>query len=383
MRALPDRRIVALGAVVLWLALAAGAYTGWIHGTDHRDFYPLWAGARMALLEGRDLYAPETTLRIQETLYGGRLPPGVDQQGFAYPALLVPLLLPFWLIPNVEWATAAWEATSVLMLLAALGLAREVRGRVPPWALALLLLWFYPLLMIFQAQVTAIPLLSLALGLWAWRRGSDRLAGLALAPALIKPDLALVPIVVLCLLALRARRWRVVGAFVVGAALLFAASVAVNGFWPPRWLDALGRYADYAQTTWPVLASFASSPLVGVGLLVVVAAALWRTRWHEVGVFAAAVPLGMLLLPQTPYWGQTMLLLPLALAWTRRGRLAVSAVWLVGWLLAFATLGVPGGWRSVTFVLPALTLVALSVASRDSRHHLNGEISPGAFPSLK
>ncbi len=362
---MPSRRIITLGAVVLWLAVAAGTYAGWIHGADHRDLYPLWAGARLALLEGRDLYAPDTTLQIQETLYGGRLPPERDQQGFAYPAILVPLLLPVWLIPNVESATAAWEATSVLMLLAALWLARDVRGRVPVWALALLLIWFYPLLMIFQAQVTAIPLLGLALALWAWRRDHDVLAGLVLVPVLIKPDLALIPILALCLLALRARRWRLIGALVIGGLLLLLASFAINGFWPPRWLDALGRYADYAQTVWPVGAAFDAHVIVGVALLAVVGIALWRTRWHDVSFYAAAIPLGMLLLPQTPIWGQTMLLLPLVLAWTRRARWAVIAVWLAGWLLALLTTGTPGGWKLVTVALPALTLVALAVASHE------------------
>jgi hypothetical protein len=360
------RLTIFVGATLLWLAVAAGTYAGWIHGADHRDLYPLWAGARFALLEGRDLYDPDTTLRIQETLYGGRLPPERDQQGFAYPAILVPLLIPFWLVPNVEVATAAWEATSVLMLLAALWLARDVRGFVPPWLLALLLIWFYPLLMIFQAQVTAIPLLSLALGFWAWRKNRDVLAGLALVPALIKPDLALIPILLLCGFALRERRWRMLGAFVGGGLALLMGSFAINGFWPPRWLDALGRYADYAQTVWPIGAAFEIQPLLGVVLIVVVGLALWRLRPHPISLFSLAVALGMLLLPQTPIWGQTLLLLPLALSGTRRGRWAVLGVWLAGWLLALLTTGNPGGWRLVTILLPVLTIGAVSLSSPDT-----------------
>jgi hypothetical protein len=208
--------------------------------------------------------------------------------------------------------------------------------------------------------------LSLALGFWAWRKNRDVLAGLALVPALIKPDLALIPILLLCGFALRERRWRMLGAFVGGGLALLMGSFAINGFWPPRWLDALGRYADYAQTVWPIGAAFEIQPLLGVVLIVVVGLALWRLRPHPISLFSLAVALGMLLLPQTPIWGQTLLLLPLALSGTRRGRWAVLGVWLAGWLLALLTTGNPGGWRLVTILLPVLTIGAVSLSSPDT-----------------
>jgi len=99
-------------------------YSTWIHGADHRDSYPRWAGVRLALFNEQDLYSQETTRLMQLELYVAPLPPDADQQGFAYPAQLVVLLFPFWFIDDVEAAAAAWVGLSILIILSTLYLAR-------------------------------------------------------------------------------------------------------------------------------------------------------------------------------------------------------------------------------------------------------------------
>ncbi len=71
--------------LVLWAAFSSATYLGWIHGADHRDFYPWWAAARLHFLDGRDPYALDTTRQMQILLYGHTIPPERDQQGFALP----------------------------------------------------------------------------------------------------------------------------------------------------------------------------------------------------------------------------------------------------------------------------------------------------------
>jgi hypothetical protein len=353
--------LTVLIAAALWVLLAFATYYGWIHGTNHRDFYPRWAGARLALFEGRDLYADDTTLRMQVMLYGQAIPPGEDPQAFAYPAILVPLLLPFWWIENVEIATAAWEATSILLLLGALLFTRSIWGNTPRWVIVLLLLWYYPILMIFQAQITALPLAAMAVSLWAYTRQRDCLAGALLPIGFIKPEQVIVPVILLLIIAVREQRWRVMGGATLAGAALLLASIAVNGWWIPRWLAAVERYAVYAQTSWSPATAWAISPFVALALA---GSLVWLMRlahWNSVSAIAAGIPLGIVLLPQTLIWGLTLLILPLSLAWRSGVRLMIALIWLIGWLMVLLT---GEGWRLQTLILPMLTLAAVAYASR-------------------
>src|SRR5262245_48996182 len=84
-----NSRLLAICSVVLLsTSVGVGAYFGWIHGADHRDFYPWWAASRLAIFESRDPYSADTIRQMQITLYGAPLPPDRDQQGFHYPAHL-------------------------------------------------------------------------------------------------------------------------------------------------------------------------------------------------------------------------------------------------------------------------------------------------------
>ncbi len=350
-------------SLLLWGALSIAIYSAWIHGADHRDFYPRWAGARLALFEGCDPYALETTRLMQIGLYGAPLPPEADQQAFAYPAQLLVVLLPFWLIDDVEVAAAAWAGLSILLMVAALHLVRTTWGKAPVWVVVGMLLWQYPLLMVFQAQITALPLAAIGLACWAYGHRRDAPAGVALAVGVIKPELMLVPTVMLLILAIRAKRWRLVLAYGLAQAALLTGSIVAAGWWVPGWIRALGRYAAYAQTAWAWETAWTASPLAVIVLLVLLWGIVRRTRWSEPIIIAATVPLGMLLLPQTLMWGLTILVVPLTMAWTGRARWAVGGVWLLGWLLILGSHR-PDWWQLQNLLMPTLTLVAVSYASR-------------------
>lgn len=358
------RRAAAIAlSLLLWGGLSIAIYSTWIHGADHRDFYPRWAGARLALFEGCDPYALETTKRMQVELYGAPLPSDADQQGFAYPAQLVVLLFPFWFINDVEAAAAAWAGLSIVIILSTLYLVRCIWGKPPIWVLVGGLLWHYSLLMVFQTQVTAIPLAAVGVGYWAFSRQRDVAAGIALAVGIIKPELVLVPTVVLLILAVRARRWPFVLAFGLAQVMLFVGSIIIAGWWVPGWIQALTGYAAYAQTAWAWRTAWTTSPLVAVALLALIWGLMKHTRWSEPAAVAASVPLGMLLLPQTPVWGLTMLVVPLTMAWTGSARWAIVGAWLIGWLLVLGSHR-HDWWQLQNLLMPALTLVAVSYASR-------------------
>ena len=354
---------LALLFLLIWALLSTIIFFAWVHGADHRDFYPRWAGSRLALFQRRDLYAEETTQLMQIELYGRPLPAERDQQGFAYPAQLVVVLLPFWLIGNVEIATSAWTGLSILIMLLTLYLLRDIWGTPPRWAIAALFFWYFPLLMIFQAQITTVPMAAIGIGYWAYRNRHDTFAGVILSLGIVKPDLVLIPTALFLILAIRSRRWRFLTGFGFAQIILLVASVAVAGWWLPGWVQALHRYAGYAKVSWPPRAAWAIHPLLFFGLLAFTATALKRTRWTEPAALAISIPLGMLLLPQTLLWGLTMLTIPFTVAWIGRARWAVAGTWLLGWLLILGS-SQPNWWRYQNLLMPVLATAVISLASR-------------------
>ncbi|MGF1507819.1 MAG: hypothetical protein ACFB51_22250 [Anaerolineae bacterium] len=152
------------GSTALWIVLSFLTFRAWIDGADHRDFFPRWAGARHLLFEDGELYSDEATLDIQMELYGGPVPPDRDQQAFAYPAHIVPLLLPFWLIDDVYVAASIWVGLMLVAAAWALWLVGKAGGDAPAWAAILLLIWPYTGVAAFNAQFTFLPLAALGIG---------------------------------------------------------------------------------------------------------------------------------------------------------------------------------------------------------------------------
>ncbi len=347
---------IGIGLICLWGASSLLTYQIWIHDTYHHDFYPWWAGARLALFEGKDLYAVETTRMMQIRLYGAVFPPEIDQQGFAYPAYLVPLLLPFWLIPNVEVATACWVGLSVILMLSALLLLRQIRGTMPAWWVSLWLFWYFSLLMFYQGQITAFVLASFGIAYWAYQRNRDILSGSMLALGVIKPELVALPALILLLWALRTRRWKMIVSGMTVYVGLFAASLFISGWWVPGWLEAIGRYAQYAKINLPLGTVWKMAPSVAIFLVIFIGLSLFLAKGNPHVFLANSVSIGLLILPQTLIWGLTILTIPLILLWQKQTRFLIFAIWVIGWLSLAGNLYSSQWWLVQSVLMPWLVL---------------------------
>ncbi len=283
--------------IVLWGLLSTAAYFAWVKGADHRDFFPWWAGSRLALFEGRDLYSPETTRQMQIMLYGAPRPPDVDQQEYHYPAQLSIELFPFWFIDDVHIGAAIWEGLSVIMIIGTLYLLRNTWGKAPVWLIIPALLWQYTLLMVFQAQITALPLMALGAGFWLLMHEQSIGAGIILGLGLVKPELALLPTLVVLGIGLSRKNWKFLGTFFITQLILLALSLGLFGWWIPGWIAAVRGYNVHAQSAWAPQTAWNISPILAVAAIVVVIASLAFMRWKPVTLFAASIPLGVLLLP--------------------------------------------------------------------------------------
>lgn len=350
--------LIGLLILIVWLLTSFLVYHIWIHGADHRDFYPLWKGSRLVLLEHQDLYSPKTTRRLQIELYGQAFSLERDQQGFAYPATSLIVFLPFVLIKNVEIATAAWVGISVILtFLTLISQRKEFSEQFDFLIVMFLMIWYFPLLNFFQGQTMAVMLASLGMSYWAYSRGYFSVAGALLAIGLIKPGIVLLPVLTILVLAFRNADYKVIWSFVGANLLIVLLSFVFAGYWIPGWIQALQRYSEYAKVFWPLGISWNVSPVLVVIFLLVIGYVLYLLRDHETSLFAVSIPVGMLMFPQTLIWGLTILLIPFSLLWYGINRYLIAAIWILGWMSIVGNIYLQDWWKVQNIAFPVFTIL--------------------------
>lgn len=217
---------VLTGGTVLAHALIAGLmFTGVARGDPVGDWTAFYTAARMVWEgKGEALYDPEAQAAAQRALFG----PG-EPFAFTQPAFVALVLSPLgalsyaasfwvWLTLNMAagaallalawWSTSHWHSRDRSL---ALGLAA-----LSPPAMAVFL----------NGQLDLFALAGLA-GCYAMhRRAMAGRAGIALALALVKPQLAVGAV----LLLLATRQWKTLALFVAAGAMLLATPVVMLGF---------------------------------------------------------------------------------------------------------------------------------------------------------
>ncbi len=221
------------------------------------DFYPRWRGAQLFWQDGVDPYSQAATEAIQRDMYGGRLAYETeDQVLFVYPFYVVFFLRP---LTNIEysWVQAIWLVLVQFSLLAAVILNLKLfEWKMPPWLLALTLLWA----VIFYNSTRTIILGQFAGLLYLWIVGTllalkyeqDVLAGLLLSLTTIKPQMSYLLIPALLIWALGQKRWRfIVSSFIV-MVLLVGFSFLLQPNWLVSFIDQVLNYPGYTITGSPL-----------------------------------------------------------------------------------------------------------------------------------
>jgi hypothetical protein len=252
------------------------------------DLYSRWYGTRELLLHGRSPYSDEVNREIQVAFYRHVLVPGeqLDQQRFAYPAYTALLLWPIAFLP---FATVSMIA---LPLLAAAGAGVVLCGiqflRWPlslsdQFAAALLGLSTAPMLRALRfEQLSTLVVLFLVGGLFALSRKYFVVAGILLALATIKPQMALLTVLWLLLWSVsnwRERRSLALSFFVAMSCLLLVSSIVVPG-WMLIFPGQLHSYAGYAghDSLLTLIAGVFAGRLLSALLLAFTAIAIWPHR---------------------------------------------------------------------------------------------------------
>ncbi len=249
------------------------------------DLYPRWLGARELLLHGRDPYSRAITLEIQRGYWGREVDPSrpqdpKDQQAFAYPVFVVFLLAPTVHMDFVAvrllflWLLASCTVLSVLLWERTLGF------EMLEWrtlTVVFLLLGSYPFAEALSVQQPILLVAVLLAGSFLARQsGWLFLSGVLLAVATIKPQVAVLP-VVLMLMWVSAEwreRQRWLWGFAATMALLLGASEYILPGWLFRFYDAVRAYNSYMGGT-AFLDWFVTPRWSGIVRAILVLVVLW------------------------------------------------------------------------------------------------------------
>jgi hypothetical protein len=198
------------------------------------DFVEYWSAGRLNLAGGNPYGAAE--LFALQRDYGC---PNDRPVTMYNPPWALPFVMPFGAL-DYGVARLAWLLLSLGLVLVCAGAAWRLLGgpaerRWLAWALALA---FFPTLIALRmGQIAPLMLAGLVGFLYFLRRGPDWAAGLALLPALVKPQLFYLVGLALLLWAVRERRWAVLGGAAAGLAVATGLALAPNP-------HVLGQYAD-------------------------------------------------------------------------------------------------------------------------------------------
>jgi len=246
----------------LALLLALVAYTAIFHDAfairalGANDFFSRWAGARLYFTRGWNPYGEQTSLWIQNAVWGHPARPDEDPSLFAYPFYTVFLVAPYALTSDYSWAQAAWQVTLQAVVMATLALLLMYhRWRPTPLMLGALVLWmivFYPSARsILLGQIGVVVFALTVLAVWLLFRNEnssaarDTWAGALLAISTVKPQMQFLIIPFILLWALRERRWWAIGSFAAVIAILVGLSFALLLTWLTEWIGQVSNYPAY------------------------------------------------------------------------------------------------------------------------------------------
>ena len=265
-------------------------HTAFVGRNDFRLFY---IGGKLA--GSRSLYDQNRVLEAQRNTFGESNPKLMPVRLPFYYALLSPLArLPY------KIALLLWTASNILAVVLFVGLYPIG----PRTHLAIASCWSLPLILsIAIGQDLGFMLLLLGATLRTLKAGRRLLAGLILSLCLIKFNLVLL----LPVLLLGKREWRLASGFFMGALLLFTVSFAGGGNWLSSYVSlildpAISPGSFLMPNLHNMVAKIPGREFVELFLSLTVIAAVWCiARRARFDVALAATLLGSILLTRHVY----------------------------------------------------------------------------------
>jgi hypothetical protein len=177
------------------------------------DFLSYWLGTRLFLTEGQSAYSEQTTSQIQIMAYGHQAKENEKSLIFTNPLYSLIIYAPFALIPDFNLARSIW----MTVLEIAIGGIIFFSIKISDWksGLAGLLfyslfsfLWYYSASALISGDVIIITSLFVVMGIWAVKKGEWEYAGVVFALSTIKPQYAIILIIILLVWSFSIRQYK-------------------------------------------------------------------------------------------------------------------------------------------------------------------------------
>ena len=245
--------------VTFFIALIAIAGLGWFniqYARQHpggNDFIPRWLGTRLFLMKGQDPYSQQTTLAIQEMIFGRAARQGEDQSLFVYPFYSSLVFAPLAVISDFAVARGLWMLVLELAVVAITAISISLaRWRLSPIGMAILfvfaILWYHSLRPVINGNAAIIVALFITLAFLAIRAKSDVIAGIFLALSTIKPQMVVLLILFILIWAISTQRWRLI----ISTLSSLAFMIIIGSFLIPNWvLENVWQLLAYPTYTLP------------------------------------------------------------------------------------------------------------------------------------
>jgi hypothetical protein len=345
------------------------------------DFFSLWLAPHL-LLHGQDPYHADTWIPAHDTYGAG----WISDSTFLYPLPLAVLLLPFGIFP-LDIAALLWVFISlgVIILVTWKLIAAWQPGQILPYllpALAGIILFRPTFLTILVGQVEILLLLCLAVTAWLWEHGDWLFGGMVVSVVLLKPQIGLPLLALLCVWLLTRKIWAGLAGIGVAVLALYALGAIFDIRWVGRWLSiGQGKVSGvfgYSPTIWGISATICRHPEVctsilgGVLSIIVVSAGLWiilqRKELHPMDVIGVVIPVALLVTPYLWAYTQVLLVIPILLVMGRLHQLKLPyllvatyplAMAVLAFILLFVAVGLGTDVWSATVPLASLVLLGV------------------------
>lgn len=384
--------MVVVALVILGLTAANHRFA--VASPGGNDFIPRWLSTRLLLMHGQNPYSEETTLAIQQFMYGRPAKGNEDQVLFVYPLYSTVIFAPFAMIGDYALARAIWmtvlEVALLVIALISFRLA-DWRPALPVLALTLLfsLIWYHGARPLINGNASILMALFVAASLLAIKAKHDVLAGILLAFATVKPQAVVLLLPLILVWAIARRRMTLLASTLLSLAALVLLAAIIEPTWLLQNLRQVGAYPDYTlagtpgaifEQWWPTTGRW-----LGIALSIMVVVLLvwqWRIAWK--GSLAVLLPVVFVTLAATNLIGITtavsnyIALFPgliLLLAYLRRDRsilpdwpaatilgLLLFGLWLIFWNSRSGREQSP----IMFFPLPVLLLTTLPFVARNA-----------------
>ena len=204
-------------------------------------FMSKWMASRLIFTDGQNPYADETTLEVQQFVYGRYARGTEDKLQFDSPYYTLFFYLPFAIIKDAVYARAVWMTVLELCVFLVAHLSLQLANWNPRTILKAVffvfsIIWYYAMTSFLTGDEIILVLTFLIGGVLAVRDRQDELAGVLFACSTIKPGLVIIPILYVFYWAFKQKRWQIMIWFLASLGILLALSFL---FLPSWFLDTV------------------------------------------------------------------------------------------------------------------------------------------------